>query len=76
MNEFRGDSEDGTLRESLYPFRSARPGEEVTVCIGRRWADDPDNGRMDQQRWLRLMLTWASSDPVRVRSSLAPRVSG
>jgi hypothetical protein len=30
-NEFRGVTEDGTLREGLYPFEPARPGEEAPV---------------------------------------------
>jgi len=31
-NEFRGVTEDGTLREGLYPFEPARPGEEAPVA--------------------------------------------
>ena len=31
-NEFRGVTEDGTLRERLYPFEPARPGEEAPVA--------------------------------------------
>jgi hypothetical protein len=30
-NEFRGVTEDGTLREDLYPLTSAEPGEEAPV---------------------------------------------
>ena len=30
-NEFRGVTEDGSLREGLYPFEPARPGEEAPV---------------------------------------------
>ncbi|MGY1625171.1 DUF3500 domain-containing protein [Geodermatophilus sp. SYSU D00965] len=30
-NEFRGVTEDGTLREGLYPLEPARPGEEAPV---------------------------------------------
>src|SRR3954468_6176892 len=30
-NEFRGVTEDGTLREGLYPFEPALPGEEAPV---------------------------------------------
>jgi hypothetical protein len=30
-NDFRGVTEDGTLREGLYPFEPARPGEEAPV---------------------------------------------
>jgi hypothetical protein len=30
-NEFRGITEDGVLREGLYPFEPARPGEEAPV---------------------------------------------
>ncbi|MFJ5958634.1 DUF3500 domain-containing protein [Paenarthrobacter sp. NPDC092416] len=31
LNEFRGVTEDGTLREGLYPFAPALPGEEAPV---------------------------------------------
>src|SRR6476619_3046093 len=31
LNEFRGVTEDGTLREGLYPLDSARPGEEAPL---------------------------------------------
>src|SRR6476661_973836 len=31
LNEFRGVTEDGTLREGLYPLEPARPGEEAPV---------------------------------------------
>jgi hypothetical protein len=31
LNEFRGVTEDGTLREGLYPFEPVRPGEEAPV---------------------------------------------
>ena len=31
VNEFRGVTEDGTLREGLYPLAPARPGEEAPV---------------------------------------------
>src|SRR5215203_2560816 len=31
-NEFRGVTEDGTLREGLHPFEPARPGEEAPVA--------------------------------------------
>jgi hypothetical protein len=32
LNEFRGVTEDGTLREGLYPLDPARPGEEAPVA--------------------------------------------
>jgi hypothetical protein len=31
LDSFRGVTEDGTLREGLYPFEPARPGEEAPV---------------------------------------------
>jgi len=31
LNEFRGVTEDGTLRDGLYPFEPVRPGEEAPV---------------------------------------------
>lgn len=31
LNEFRGVTEDGTVREGLYPLQPARPGEEAPV---------------------------------------------
>lgn len=31
LNEFRGVTEDGTLRDGLYPLTPARPGEEAPV---------------------------------------------
>ncbi len=32
LNEFTGVTEDGVLREGLYPFEQARPGEEAPVA--------------------------------------------
>jgi len=32
LNEFRGVTEDGALREGLYPFEPARPGEEAPTA--------------------------------------------
>ncbi len=50
QNEFRGVTEDGTLREGLYPFEPARAGEEAPVEAMVAAADDllaalDDDGR-------------------------------
>jgi hypothetical protein len=39
-NEFRGVTEDGTLREGLYPLTPARPGEEAPVAAMVAAAED------------------------------------
>ena len=68
-NEFRGVTEDGTLRESLYPFEPARPGEEAPVESMVAAANDllavlDDDGRkrisfdVDAVEW----QTWANPE--------------
>jgi hypothetical protein len=68
-NEFRGVTEDGTLREGLYPFESARPGEEAPVAAMVAAANDllavlDDDGRkriafdVDAVEW----QTWANPE--------------
>src|ERR671917_1979708 len=39
-NEFRGVTEDGTLREGLYPLIPAEPGEEAPVAAMVAAAED------------------------------------
>src|SRR6478736_6737541 len=68
-NEFRGVTEDGTLREGLYPFEPARPGEEAPVEAMVAAAHDllavlDDDGRkrisfeVDAVEW----QTWANPE--------------
>src|SRR6185312_5509676 len=68
-NEFRGVTEDGTLREGLYPFEPARPGEEAPVAAMVAAANDllavlDDDGRkrisfdVDAVAW----QTWANPE--------------
>jgi hypothetical protein len=68
-NEFRGVTEDGTLREGLYPLEPARPGEEAPVAAMVAAADDllsvlDDEGRtritfdVDAVEW----QTWANPE--------------
>ena len=49
-NEFRGVTEDGTLREGLYPFEPARPGEEAPVAAMVAAASDLLSVLDDDQR--------------------------
>ena len=68
-NEFRGVTEDGTLREGLYPLEPARPGEEAPVAAMVAAAEDllsalDDEGRtritfdVDAVEW----QTWANPE--------------
>jgi hypothetical protein len=68
-NEFRGVTEDGTLREGLYPLEQARPGEEAPVAAMVAAAEDllsalDDEGRtritfdVDAVEW----QTWANPE--------------
>lgn len=68
-NDFRGVTEDGTLREGLYPFEPARPGEEAPVEAMVAAAHDllavlDDDGRkrishpVDAVEW----QTWANPE--------------
>ncbi|RZU32077.1 DUF3500 domain-containing protein [Blastococcus saxobsidens] len=68
-NEFRGVTEDGTLREGLHPFEPARPGEEAPVEAMVAAAHDllavlDDDGRkricfaVDAVEW----QTWANPE--------------
>src|SRR6478752_4674477 len=68
-NEFRGVTEDGTLREGLYPFEPARPGEEAPVAAMVAAAEGllavlDDDGRkritfdVDAVQW----QTWANPE--------------
>ena len=68
-NEFRGVTEDGTLREGLYPLEPARPGEEAPVGAMIAAANDllavlDDDGRkrisfaVDAVEW----QTWANPE--------------
>src|SRR5215213_9793005 len=68
-NEFRGVTEDGTLREGLYPLEPARPGEEAPVGAMVAAAEDllsvlDDDGRqrisfaVDAVEW----QTWANPE--------------
>src|SRR5918997_583882 len=68
-NEFRGVTEDGTLREGLYPFTPAEPGEEAPVPAMVAAAEDllaalDDDGRkriafdVDAPEW----QTWANPE--------------
>jgi len=68
-NEFRGITEDGALREGLYPFEPARPGEEAPVEVMVAAAeellavlDDDERGRIsfdvDAVEW----QTWANPE--------------
>jgi hypothetical protein len=68
-NEFRGVTEDGTLRAGLYPFEPARPGEEAPVAAMVAAATDlfaalDDDGReriafaVDAVEW----QTWANPE--------------
>ncbi|MGY1631320.1 DUF3500 domain-containing protein [Geodermatophilus sp. SYSU D01186] len=68
-NEFRGVTEDGTLREGLYPLDPARPGEEAPVEAMVAAAEDllaalDDAGRarisfpVDAVEW----QTWANPE--------------
>jgi hypothetical protein len=69
LNEFRGVTEDGVLREGLYPFEPARPGEEAPVAAMVAAAEDllavlDDDGRtrisfaVDAVEW----QTWANPE--------------
>src|SRR4051794_15975646 len=69
LNEFRGVTEDGVLREGLYPFEPARPGEEAPVAAMVAAAEDllaalDDEGRtrisfaVDAVEW----QTWANPE--------------
>ena len=69
LAEFRGVTEDGTLREGLYPFEPARPGEEAPVEAMVAAANDllsvlDDDGRkrisfdVDAVEW----QTWANPE--------------
>ena len=40
LNEFRGVTEDGTLREGLYPLTPAEPGEQAPVAAMVAAAED------------------------------------
>ncbi|NMO02604.1 DUF3500 domain-containing protein [Gordonia sp. TBRC 11910] len=40
LNEFRGVTEDGTLRDGVHPFEPARPGEEAPVAAMVSAAED------------------------------------
>src|SRR5919199_3854313 len=40
LNEFRGVTEDGPLRDRLYPLEPARPGEEAPVAAIVAAAED------------------------------------
>jgi hypothetical protein len=68
-NEFRGVTEDGVLREGLYPLEPARPGEEAPVEAMVAAAEDllaalDDDGRqriafaVDAVEW----QTWANPE--------------
>src|ERR687893_1951678 len=68
-NEFRGVTEDGTLREGLYRLEPARPGEEAPVAAMVAAAEDllsalDDEGRtriafdVDAVEW----QTWANPE--------------
>lgn len=68
-NDFRGVTEDGTLRDGLYPFEPARPGEEAPVEAMVAAAEDllavlDDAGRdrisfaVDAVEW----QTWANPE--------------
>jgi hypothetical protein len=69
LNGFRGITEDGTLREGLYPLEPARPGEEAPVAAMVAAARDllavlDDEGRarisfaVDAVEW----QTWANPE--------------
>src|SRR3954447_3560433 len=69
LSEFRGVTEDGTLREELHPFAPARPGEKATVAQMVKAANDllaalDDDGRkrisfdVDAVEW----QTWANPE--------------
>jgi hypothetical protein len=69
LNEFRGVTEDGTLREGLYPLTPAEPGEEAPVAAMVAAAEDllaalDDDGRkrigfdVDAPEW----QTWANPE--------------
>ncbi|MFW0796830.1 DUF3500 domain-containing protein [Gordonia sp. CPCC 205515] len=69
LNEFRGVTEDGTLRENIYRFEPARPGEEAPVAAMVAAAEDllaalDDEGRerisypVDAPEW----QTWANPE--------------
>src|SRR4051812_4000330 len=49
-NEFRGVTEDGVLREGLYPLEPARAGEEAPVAAMVEAANDLLSGLDDDQR--------------------------
>ena len=84
-NEFRGVTEDGTLREGLYPLEPARPGEEAPVDAMVAAAEDllsvlDDDGRkrisfpVDAVEW----QTWANPEFMQfdtgLRLDLQPRI--
>jgi Protein of unknown function (DUF3500) len=69
LNEFRGVTEDGTLREGLYPLTPAEPGEAAPVAAMVAAAEDllaalDDDGRtrisfaVDAVEW----QTWANPE--------------
>jgi hypothetical protein len=69
LNEFRGVTEDGTLRAGLYPLTPAEPGEEAPVAAMVAAAEDlltalDDDGRkrigfdVDAPEW----QTWANPE--------------
>lgn len=69
LNEFRGVTEDGTLRAGLYPLTPAEPGEEAPVAAMVAAAEDllaalDDDGRkriafdVDAVEW----QTWANPE--------------
>jgi hypothetical protein len=49
-NEFRGVTEDGTLREGLHPLEPARPGEEAPVAAMVAAAEDLLSALDDEDR--------------------------
>ncbi len=76
-SEFRGVTEDGTLREGLYPLEPARPGEEAPVEAMVAAAEDllavlDDDGRkrisfdVDAVEW----QTWANPEFVQFDTGL------
>jgi len=50
LNEFRGVTEDGTLREGLYPLEPAAPGEEAPVAAMVSAAEDLLSALADDDR--------------------------